>query len=291
MWNNSHQRLGLSFISHPIRRVPHPQQPGIDLSMITQQDLHSRYRSPRPAKQKSSIQCRQAVWNITTRSIRSKHGAGNMWQTCTPFVSLFKGCVQKTRSREEYAQPSRTNEVVMGKAERCLRKHTRRTWVSACDHFGHTIWQHWHYGCSLCGISDRLYTLKVKAKNKWIYRTQKSLRAAANWAPRFKWHLWKQLVQRCVDGCCLIHLAAAGSGDSWTVWSVWDYWDSCFSLLDKDIHHSLYNNPDGSKPLTLSVYLKGLISMPHTEQPHMMKSWGRCQQSVNALCDLTKGGF
>lgn len=117
-----------------------------------------------------------------------------MWQTCTPFVSLFKGRVHKTRSREEYARPSRANEVVMGKAERCLRKHTRRTWLSACDHFGHTIWQHWHYGCSLCGISDRLYTLKVKVKNKWIYRTQKSPRAAANWAPGFKWHLWKQLV-------------------------------------------------------------------------------------------------
>lgn len=144
----------------------------------------------------------------------------------------------------------------MGKAERCLRKHTRRTWLSACDHFGHTIWQHWHYGCSLCGISDRLYTLKVKVKNKWIYRTQKSLGAAANWAPRFKRHLWKQLVQRCVNGCCLFHLAAAGSGDSWTIWSAWGHRDSCYSLLHKDIHHSLYDNPDGSKPLTKVFILK-----------------------------------
>lgn len=61
MWNNSHQRLGLIFISHPIGRVRHPQQPGIDLSMITQQDLHPHYRTPRPAKQKSSIQCPQAA--------------------------------------------------------------------------------------------------------------------------------------------------------------------------------------------------------------------------------------
>lgn len=138
----------------------------------------------------------------------------------------------------------------MEKTEQCLRKHTWRTWLSACDHFGHTAWQHWRYGCSLCGISDRLYTLRVKVKNKWIYRTQKSLRATANSALGFKWHLWKQLVRCCVEGCRLFHLAAAGSGDSWTVWSEWDCRDSSYSLLDKDIHKSLYYHPDGSKPLT-----------------------------------------
>lgn len=61
VWNNSRRRVALIFISHPIGKVRHPQQPGIDLSMITQQDLHSHYRTPRPAKQQSSIQCRQAA--------------------------------------------------------------------------------------------------------------------------------------------------------------------------------------------------------------------------------------
>lgn len=69
------------------------------------------------------------------------------------------------------------SEVVMGKTEHYFHKHTQGTWLSACDNFGHTNWQDWHRSCSLCVISGLFYTLKVKLKNKWIYRTHKSPQA------------------------------------------------------------------------------------------------------------------
>lgn len=165
----------------------------------------------------------------------------------------------------------------MGKAERCLHKHTWRTWLSACDHFGHTIWQHWHYGCSLCGISDHLYTLKVKVKNKWIYRTQKSLQASANWAPRFKRHFWKQLVLRSVEGCCPFHLAAAGSGDTWT----FDKYENrgihataCCTRTYIIPYPWTLMEVNFSPMSLLKIEYHIHVSIPQVEQPHMI-SHGR----------------
>lgn len=101
----------------------------------------------------------------------------NMWQACTPFVSLFKGCIYKNTQSGDCHMAGKTynqrSEVVMESAGHYFHKHTRGTWLSACDHFGHTNWQDWHPSCSLCVISGLLYTVKVKLKNKWIYWTHK----------------------------------------------------------------------------------------------------------------------